>query len=480
MYERPRGYGSLAWPPTQVQYLYLHLKEIGCRTVIVESHYIDHAFMRDDAIYYVRSLRSYPNYTKRLHFFRSSFDLARWQEIIASAGSGQFAESQRELQSNYLGYSVMRPLPEYPVGRTVLPPLEEPSRTQEHDVSFITRAHQVHLAGIPLNVIGVPFQSQDQGVSACATSALWSALDNVAFAEEVTVSSPASITEAATLYPLHEGRALPNDGLTIRQMCEAIRAAGFSPIVVRSASIGEDAFQLNGYLKSGFSPVLAVAPMENVGVGHAVCCVGFKCGAPHPQTEPGISFREQSSGLEGLYVHDDQLGPYAFATLGQLTDPDSRDVETCIALQWPDSKPATTWRLQALIVPVPQKVRLSLSELRWLGLDIAQAVGQELGSIQTILDCRFELARNYKSRMYSFDLSESGLYQGACATVLSRYVGLIEISSPEGPVLDVVVDSTESMPDSAVLACVRRSRFPADQSEFLEQLSNELGAKLIS
>ena len=164
--------------------------------------------------------------------------------MIDQAGRGEHSLIQQNLQAWYLGFSVIRPLPESPIGRTVLPAIS-PRAPSETESSFATiRRHNVHLAGFSLHVDGVPFQSQDQGVSACATTALWSALDCVAATEEITVSSPASITESATRYPLQEGRPFPNEGLTVRQICEAIRTAGFSPLVIHGKSITEDALQI--------------------------------------------------------------------------------------------------------------------------------------------------------------------------------------------------------------------------------------------
>lgn len=484
LYVRPPGC-SQDWPPYQVKYLQVYLNEIGCQTVIVENHYIDHVFMQDDVVYYVRSLRSYPNYTKRAHFFSKSFDDTYWHEMIGRAGDGEYLEIQKTLQSWYIGFSIIRPLPGSPVGRTVLP-AKAPNAPSETCSSFMTtRTHKVHLAGISLHLDGVPFQSQDQGVSACATTALWSALDCVAATEEITVSSPASITESATRYPLQEGRRFPTEGLTVRQICEATRAAGFSPLVIRSNSaagnsVADDALQIFSYARSGFSPVLALDPAEDDGPGHAVCCVGLRKGPTKPQTDPGYQFREASSGLRGLYIHDDRLGPYAFAKLSPLTDSESREIRTCIAIEWPDAKPVDDWILHAIVIPVPQKLRLTISGLRRLGLGIAQAIGTAFKEQQTTLDCRFELSRTYSKQAYTFGLSSEGLYRTVCGTVFSRYIGLIEITGPNGPILDIVVDSTETNSESAVLACIKRTGFPDSQIGVLEAIGNLLGVDPIS
>ena len=478
LYTPPPGLAQ-DWPPLQVQYLQTYLNEIKCQTVIVENHYIDRVFMHDDAVYYVRSLRSYPNFTKRCHFFKQQFDHAHWHEMIDQAGRGELSAIQQKLQAGYLGFSVIRPLPDSPIGRTVLP-ATSPCAPSETSLSFATiRCHNVHLAGFSLHVDGVPFQSQDQGVSACATTALWSALDCVAATEKITVSSPASITESATRYPLQEGRPFPNEGLTVRQICEATRAAGFSPLVIRGKSIADDKIQIFSYARSGFASVLALLPFEAGGAGHAVCCVGLREGLPMPQTDTTCMFREASSGLRGLYIHDDRLGPYAFASLSQQTD-SQKKVHTCVSIEWPDAKPVDQWTLHAIVVPVPQKLRLTLSRLRKTGIYVAQVVGELLMDRQTTLDCHFELSYNYVKRIYEFDLSSDGLYRAVCCTVLSRYIGLIEIAGPTGPILDVVVDSTETNSESAVLACIKRSEFPDTKNMLFEAFAKHLGVVGIS
>src|SRR5207244_1667500 len=120
-YPSPAWQQPEQWPPTQAEYLRVYLKESGCKTVVVEQHYIDRVFMHDDAVFYVRNLRSYPNFTKRLHFFTEEFDQNQWKLMIACAGNGRHAEIEARLQQHYCGFSVVRPLPDSPVGRTLLP-----------------------------------------------------------------------------------------------------------------------------------------------------------------------------------------------------------------------------------------------------------------------------------------------------------------------------------------------------------------------
>ena len=115
----PLGLVEGTWPPRQLLYLGNYLKELGCRTIVWESHYIDRDYIHDMALFYARSLRGYPNHCQRLHFFTAEFDGEGWIRMLADAGGGQRAAVCDGLNNAYLGFCVIRPLPLSPVGRTV-------------------------------------------------------------------------------------------------------------------------------------------------------------------------------------------------------------------------------------------------------------------------------------------------------------------------------------------------------------------------
>ena len=478
VYPSPPGQLVDQWPPPQAEYLRVYLKEIGCKTVVIEEHYIDRVFMHDHAVFYGRNLRSYPNFTKRLHFFTQLFDQSEWKAMIARAANGEQAAVQDRLQTHYHGFSVVRPLPDSPVGRTVLPAHATRAPEDSSSVFRSVRRHATHLAGFTLDIEGVPFQQQDQGVSACATTALWSAIDSVAAVEEVPGASPASITEAATRYPLQEGRPFPTEGLTVRQLCEATRAAGFSPVVIRSSNLAEDRLQIFSYAVSGLSPVLALESTADGSSGHAVCAVGLRCGAISPRTDFTVTFQEESTKLLGLYIHDDRLGPYAFAQLSPFTDKYGA-IRTLVAIEWPDNKPDQDWLLHAIVVPVPQKLRLTITRMRRIALIAVESAAQGLKEPRTSLNCRYDLSRRYLQSAYKFGLSDDGIYELVCKTPLSRFVGVIEISVPAGPVLDLLLDTTEANPEPAVLACIKRSALPQAGEPVLQALARHFGARAI-
>ena len=44
-FPKPPGLIESEWPPLQVEYLGIYLKELGCQTVLVEGHYIDRDYI---------------------------------------------------------------------------------------------------------------------------------------------------------------------------------------------------------------------------------------------------------------------------------------------------------------------------------------------------------------------------------------------------------------------------------------------------
>ena len=479
LFPAPPGMVEDVWPPVQLTYLAAYLEQIRCATVLIEDHYVDRDYVEDMAIFYARSLRAYPPYCQRMHFFSESFDETKWRDLVVRANRGEAENMRQWLQDAYLGFSVTRPLPGSPLGRTVVATFGPEASGGSRSEFGGSREYAVHLGGFELHVEGLAFQQQDQGVSACATIALWSAIHRVAPMEGLPAMTPAQITESASRYYLPGGRSLPSQGLTINQMCEAIRAGGLAPIVIPATSPERDRAQLLGYMRSGFAPVLAVKTLSTR-EGHAVCAVGVKIGAVKPQTDMSLAYRDGATALEGLYLHDDRLGPYASADIYNLTDAESSSTKTALRIRWPGSEDeADHLLLQAIVVPAPAKIRLTVTRMRSLGFSIANATGVLLD--RTVdLNCRYDVASSYRVRAFQFDLTDDGAYLLAHGLVLSRYIGLIELSDDEGPLLDILLDSTETVANPSVLACVVRRSLDADAEEFLSHLSQRLAATHVS
>ena len=459
-------------------YMGIYLGSLDCRTIVHERHYIDRHYIDDFSLFYSRSLRNYPNSCQRLHFFSSEFDEHQWSGLIQRANGGGREEVERELARHYLGFMVIKPLPGCPIGRTVVRTYDRTTPSGRRREFSAIRRYEVSLAGLSLSVEGLAFQQQDQGVSACATTALWSALQRTAPREHLSSPTPAQITEAASRYMLPEGRALPSEGLRFDQLCEAVRATGLAPVLLTSISPPEDRAHMATYLRSGFPVLLGILPMGG-GEAHAVCLVGLRWGAVQPPTDPSISYRDGSTAIEGVYVHDDRLGPYASAPLKPTTI--NGDVVTTLELSWPDEQPVEEFRLVGMLIPVPVKLRLSAVRLRALAHALAQTVAVGIPALAGLeVHTSFCKGASYRTKAYDFNLSLEGLREFTHETLLSRYVGVIELVTDNGPVADVILDATETSPNPGVLAVVRREAAPHAYGRQIRVIAEVLGARGIT
>lgn len=480
-FPKPAGQVEDVWPPLQLTYLGNYVAAIGGKTVLIEGHYIDRDYIDDVALFYARSLRAYPNYCYRLHFFSAPFDNQRWRSLATETDAGTRQQNRQFLQDAYLGFTVVRPLAGAPIGRTVLKTFPERTPTGEIRSFGGIRDYAANVSGIELHVRGLAFQQQDQGVSACATTALWSALQRVAPQEGLPVPTPADITEAASRYVLEDGRSLPSAGLSIFQICEATRAAGLSPLLIQGVSLDQDRAQILAYTTSGFPPVLAIQPLGSPD-GHAVCAVGVKLGSVAPGSDPTIHYRDTATAVCGVYLHDDRLGPYASAQLESHTL-DQAQVRTKLNIRWPgDQATFNEAILKAIIVPVPPKLRLTVARMRGLAAAIAQGTALVLPEFKDAItvNCLYKQGTSYRENAFSYGLSEDGLYKLVAGMILSRYIGVIELSVPGGALLDILIDATETQANPSVLALVRRKMWPAAQLSKIAVMVQVFGGECLT
>jgi hypothetical protein len=219
------------------------------------------------------------------------------------------------------------------------------------------------------------------------------------------------------------------------------------------------------------------------GVGHAVCVAGLKRRAlVFTPAGPGLAFVDNSSTVESVYIHDDRLGPYALADLGEIKDSKGQ-ARTTIKIEWVrPGQPSQIEEslLEAIVVPLPMKIRLTAARMRALGIPFAHAL-KALPSLSgsVALNYRYVAGTLYRGAAAGFGLTKDGLYTLACNVVLSRHIGLVEFSTPAGPLLDIVLDATETELNPSVLACVRRAEWPAGQEDLVSEYAEVFSAQAI-
>ncbi|MCW5824235.1 MAG: hypothetical protein KIT34_15630 [Cyanobacteria bacterium TGS_CYA1] len=286
-----------------------YFEELKPLTIVVENSYIDQHYLDDYAGYYVRCLHNYGKYCTRLHFFSFSFNTTYLNAILE--GNGE----QTQLQDNYLGFMVVKPLPLTVIGRTCLQTYKDCKRTYP-----ALQIYNANLAGIDLKVSSLAFQEQDRAASACASSALWSVFQATGVLFHHKIPSPFQITTLATensppLTEVPEGidvntRNLPSKGLSLFQMAQAIRAVGLEAYSVKVNNSFILKSTVYAYLKARIPILLMISLYKNgIEVGkHAVAITGFRTDG-----DPVLEYdcHMFSNRIVQFYVHDDQVGPFA-------------------------------------------------------------------------------------------------------------------------------------------------------------------------
>lgn len=344
----------------QINFIEDHLHALGAKTIVVETGYIDHDFVEDYSFYYSRCFRSYKPRCARFHCFEKKYD----KEFIESVILDEDSNSENELNKSYLGFVIIRPLVDTIIGRTCM----IPSKDDVISNYFHAKCEiKVSFFGIALSVKCMPFQEQDSMVAACATTALWSALNVTGRLFCHSIMTPSRITLTAKERGVSLYRALPNrDGLSINEMAYTIRRMGLDVVCVdvlptlttkrkKSIILGN----VFSYLTLGI-PVIIVGRIKKANSSippamHAVVANGFDYFDDNELKSHGVDkdadLRRMTAGWIGrIYVCDDRIGPYTSLHV-ESSSPHliTRDNEV--------------FDVKYLLIPLNDKIRVSYDEV---------------------------------------------------------------------------------------------------------------------
>lgn len=288
---------------------YLGPPGLNAQTIIVEYDYTDRDYLDDFAAYYVRCFHPYQRRCKRLHFFTHAIEP---DKFLASVGSRTPAAEMEELQKNYLGFVVARPLPKAIIGRTVLATYGSDNGRRNYPC---TLNYPVNLFGLELQINSLAFQEQDTVLAACATVSLWCSFNKTRQLFGSAAPTPVEITRTANQV-VHLARPIPSHGLIVQQICHAIREVGLEPEVVRVKPETPLPSLLYAYLKVGLPVILAVY-IEGRG-GHAITLTGFSLkqavNIPHELGTGQPCIPMPGRRINNFFAHDDQIGPFSAVT----------------------------------------------------------------------------------------------------------------------------------------------------------------------
>jgi hypothetical protein len=434
--------------------LYLMSKDMGAKTIVVENDYIDRDFLEDFSAYYVRCFKDYERKCTRLHFFSNQF----LQDEFDSFLEKYDPYFKDVLVANYLGFIVLKPLPQTIIGRTCLKTYKEKTEPEDKRVFPIGKDNEVNLCGINLTVKSLAFQEQDSVVSACATSALWSAFQGTAKLFQHKILSPVEITKSAIEhFPLEE-RPFPNKGLNIVQMMHAIKELDMEPFPV---NVENDEYTLKNYIYAYLTygiPIILVIDLYNTDAEgrsnyegcHAVVITGYRLQTKVDVARSYDNLRLVASNMSKFYVHDDQIGPFAKMKM------DAKKIEIKINGDKAIETTAldTEWKFRAvpiiILIPLYHKIRIPLDNI----LEIIGIFNSIIGnSIENIEDeilpaekLEWDIFLTNISKFKNEILSKSGKegnFKDILKKNMPRFIWRAAALYMGKPVMDLLFDATD-------------------------------------
>jgi hypothetical protein len=409
---------SLLGQSPQGEYLKRYLKDLGAKTCILENEYVDKDFLIDFQKFYCRSFDHIGKFTQRLHFFKEIFSSTKFKCSLMN-NDGVFVES-------YLGFVVIKPIKnEYDqnfIGRTLVKPYHSNSENRRR---FITKTYSANLFGFHLEVNTLPFQAQDQGVSACATIALWAALHPLRTVFGIPDHSPAEITEMSTSLP-SPFRKFPSSGLTLEQMVNYIKLVDMDVEYIEAISDDVIETVVRAYLSAGL-PIIADLYLDSKTnpARHAVVISGFKA--------------NRNNELIELFVHDDGIGPYSRVK--------PKGTFKIWENEW--NKEGYEVNLQHLLVPIYPKMRLSFYRIYIEYLRIRKALEEKLGNdVSRELELFLTTSADYKENLMKNSIENK---IDILTKSLPRFLWVIRLKKKEQIIGDLAYDATsvyvrESLP----------------------------------
>jgi hypothetical protein len=298
------------------EYLTKYLADLGAKTIVTEQDYIDGDYLEDYISYYARCFKPYGKNTKRIHFFSREFKEEYFRKILENKLPAK--EIQDTLRT-YLGFIVVKPLPNKIFGRTCLK--SHPEESRENYPAL--RIYSVNLYGLALKVESLAWQEQDSVVAACATSALWVCFHGTGSIFQHKTPSPAEITRRAGEHlpdnllttNAASARTFPNaSGLTLPQMVHAMRCISLEPLAVSAVSREALNSVAYAYLKCRIPSVLGIKLVgKHHPNKHAVAVTGYSLEDIQPEEDAPLENGPllRTRRITELYAHDDQVGPFA-------------------------------------------------------------------------------------------------------------------------------------------------------------------------
>lgn len=296
----------------QITYIdnYISKLTIGKKVVFIyENEYVDKHYLEDYSAYYVSCFTAYRKTCSRVHFFQ-----IEEEEDYKNAFKKTFNNEPSFVKNeNYLGYIVIRPIPQTFLAEICLKPFHIDEERLKKFILY--KIYEISLFGVPLEIKSIACQEQDKILSACATTSLWSFFHAHPMKCRLDLPSSSAITRSA--YPEKNGfhREFPNSGLSTDMICRSMREYDLTPehfdftnILGKNKRIKYLKEYIYSYCSSGLPLIMGVlikdSKTEKEKGLHAVTILGYSLKDDHSNV------KLMSHNIEKIYVHDDRVGPF--------------------------------------------------------------------------------------------------------------------------------------------------------------------------
>ncbi len=321
------------------------------KSVIVEPTYIckDHRNLFSN--FYSRKFMPNGHVCSRLHFFD--------REISSLA---DFLSTPADYSESYIGYSVVRPVPDRCIGRSVWDP-EKLNLGCGNNMFCLRTDFKTHILGVPLTINGYPYMSQDGESIICGQTALWGVCRYLS--ERYTMYPEVLPFDLVRMTGNEDGRTCPRRGLHYHDYSKILSDFGCYPVIIETkpnpqsnAPPNADRFRdICTYVESGF-PVLVSVQNPNGESGHALAVIGHTLDYSVSKTPVDEhDCLDHTVFFKQLVVADDNFFPYQ--RLGK-----DDDIDNYAFLIKDQNQSFNLDCIHHAVCPLPEKVFLTADAVR--------------------------------------------------------------------------------------------------------------------
>ena len=177
-------------------------------------------------------------------------------------------DNYEEINSNYLGFVIIRPTFPHIMGRSIV----SPKAIISNEFKICNVETSTTANSLKLKVSGFPHSSQNTETIACAETTIWSIMEYFGIRyPEYTPTLPSKIGAILSQHSFE--RLLPSKGLRADQISYALRELGFGVKLYHKETYGKSMFLtlLRMYIESGIPVITAI---QSQTIGHAQCVIG--------------------------------------------------------------------------------------------------------------------------------------------------------------------------------------------------------------